>query len=172
MWAPGTVRGYVPAGLSYQEIQIIQYVGERRERPMPFFLLRLLMRLTLPLLFEYGYQQIHLRTATKDIHDDSSCKVVKNIQNFIVWVERLPLLSRNRNPSTLMFLATACYILTHSLETPIQVVLVPKIFEIQCLKIKSWGHNFFLLLYKALMFRDETREMIFPPAINTPGQAA
>lgn len=45
-------------GLSYYEIQIIQCVGERRERPMPFFLLRLLMSLTLPLLFEYGYQQI------------------------------------------------------------------------------------------------------------------
>lgn len=51
-WAPAPVRGYVPAGLSYKEIQIIQYVGERRERPMPFFLLRLLMRLTLPLLSE------------------------------------------------------------------------------------------------------------------------
>lgn len=60
----------------------------------------------------------------RDIHDDSSCKVVKNIQNFIVWVERLPLLNRNRNPSALMFLATVCYILTHRLETPIQVVLV------------------------------------------------
>lgn len=124
VWAPGAGRGYVPAGLSYEEIQIIQYVGERRERPMPFFLLRLLMRLMLPLLFEYGYQQIHLRTAAKDIHDDSSCKVVKNIQNFVVWVERLPLLNRHRNPSAPMFLATACYILTHSLEIPIQVVLV------------------------------------------------
>jgi len=47
-----------PTGLSYEEIRIIQCVGERRERPMPAFLLRLLMSLTLPLLFEYGYQQI------------------------------------------------------------------------------------------------------------------
>lgn len=59
-----------------------------------------------------------------DIHDDSSCKVVKNIQNFIVWVERLPLLNRDRNPSGPIFSATACYILTHSLGTPVCVVLV------------------------------------------------
>lgn len=60
----------------------------------------------------------------RDIHDDSSCKVVKNTQNFIVWVERLPLLNRDRNPSSPIFLATACYILIHSLGTPILVVLV------------------------------------------------
>lgn len=43
-----------PAGLSYEEIQIIQRVGERRERPTPFLLRRLLMSLTMPLCFEYG----------------------------------------------------------------------------------------------------------------------
>lgn len=114
-----------PTGLSYKEIQVIECMGERRERPVPF------SSDSSGVYHCPSSSNSFISKFKQQPRDCSSCKVVKNIQNFTVEVDRLSLLDRDRNHTSSIFLATACYILTHSLGTPTLALVLSPLFLLE-----------------------------------------